>query len=693
MDDDAALQDAHRAATLPIDPTSAPTEPSLNKEPQLNGISAEEATKQVHYAIRALLSDEFPDIAKKGPRRSSATGQYLQLTARTMKNYFKATWKTWWGVVYSFGKMLVGGVSPIDFLMSLVFSTCITIILTAGVIICIIAKIPFVGKAFDAYANSEHDGVSFINIVNSGMFKNFSEEELGLAKDAMSSTKPQQDHVMDIDVAKMMLLFTGLVYERSTEAKQEAIRQCSSLDWGHIIPEEVRLALRPNHEREFYRRHLRTRSSTMTSQSSRASTLSTVPPQRLAGDEESATQIVASPTRIEAAPEAPLQPNQSILTQGHPRYGTFPPAFADWQRQYISQSPYRIYTQPVRPTQQKPGSSTLPTVSTNATGSTGETEVAATKDGGVIYDAMQKWGFEYEPLSELDSASSAYCAAFWDKMSNWVVVAFKGTSPPEFDEWLVDFDYTRVPIGEYIPGYGTAHHGFKNRLFPDEPTLNRTPYETIMAGIKVITDDLLLRNGAEIANVYFTGHSLGSGIASLAYARAMMYIDGLDSRVRICDAYLFSSPIACDMPSAKLFNNSLLKGACPPRTPWRIVNHHDAVATLFPAFGDDPNYAYPDSLFAFAHMGTEVKMRRNGKPSIAANNYAPAGTVATAVTGIPPNRAGKVPEGMQVPKWMIFVQYIPLAGWMFSHFPGLYMESIQAMSPGTMTWKWKGAND
>ncbi|CCA77374.1 hypothetical protein PIIN_11351, partial [Serendipita indica DSM 11827] len=219
-----------------------------------------------------------------------------------------------------------------------------------------------------------------------------------------------------------------------------------------------------------------------TSQSSRASTLSTVPPQRLAGDEESATQIVASPTRIEAAPEAPLQPNQSILTQGHPRYGTFPPAFADWQRQYISQSPYRIYTQPVRPTQQKPLSSTLSTASTNANGSTGETEVAATKDGGVIYDAMQKWGFEYEPLSELDSASSAYCAAFWDKMSNWVVVAFKGTSPPEFDgqlsvssrdsadaliEWLVDFDYTRVPIGEYIPGYGTGKTPISCPASPD----------------------------------------------------------------------------------------------------------------------------------------------------------------------------------------------------------------------------------
>jgi hypothetical protein len=49
------------------------------------------------------------------------------------------------------------------------------------------------------------------------------------------------------------------------------------------------------------------------------------------------------------------------------------------------------------------------------------------EDNGVIYEAMQRWGFEYEPVSELDSDSSAYTAAFWDKNSNWVVIAFKGT--------------------------------------------------------------------------------------------------------------------------------------------------------------------------------------------------------------------------------------------------------------------------
>jgi hypothetical protein len=38
--------------------------------------------------------------------------------------------------------------------------------------------------------------------------------------------------------------------------------------------------------------------------------------------------------------------------------------------------------------------------------------------------------------------------------------------------------------------------------------------------------------------------------------------------------------------------------------------------------GDDPRYPYPDSFVAFAHLGTEVKMRRNDTQSIVENNYA-----------------------------------------------------------------------
>lgn len=85
-------------------------------------------------------------------------------------------------------------------------------------------------------------------------------------------------------------------------------------------------------------------------------------------------------------------------------YGTFPAEFTTWQQEYISRSPYST---------SRVGSASL--------------DASGKEDSGVIYKAMQRWDFEYEPVSELDSDSSAYTAAFWDKNSNWVVIAFKGT--------------------------------------------------------------------------------------------------------------------------------------------------------------------------------------------------------------------------------------------------------------------------
>jgi hypothetical protein len=71
----------------------------------------------------------------------------------------------------------------------------------------------------------------------------------------------------------------------------------------------------------------------------------------------------------------------------------------------------------------------------------------------VIQDLVGRLDVEYEPVSELNSASSSFAAMFWDKRMNWIVLAFKGTSPAEFDEWLTDFDITRVEAGHRLPGY------------------------------------------------------------------------------------------------------------------------------------------------------------------------------------------------------------------------------------------------
>jgi len=44
-----------------------------------------------------------------------------------------------------------------------------------------------------------------------------------------------------------------------------------------------------------------------------------------------------------------------------------------------------------------------------------------------IQEFARQMEIEFEPVSELNSMSSAYSALFWDVNSNWIVVAFKGT--------------------------------------------------------------------------------------------------------------------------------------------------------------------------------------------------------------------------------------------------------------------------
>ncbi|KIM20347.1 hypothetical protein M408DRAFT_82147 [Serendipita vermifera MAFF 305830] len=329
-----------------------------------------------------------------------------------------------------------------------------------------------------------------------------------------------------------------------------------------------------------------------------------------------------------------------------------------------------------------------PSALLDAFGKTATSHIRALLHGSegddVITKLVGRLGIEYEPVSELNSASSSYAAIFWEKRSNWVVLAFKGTSPSEFDEWLTDFDITRVHAGHRLPGYKEVHRGFKARLFPEDKSGAKrrgNPYETIMKALKVVTRDLMRWTDKDI-NVWFTGHSLGCAMATLTYTRALLGLDGLDPRVQLCDAYLFGAPVVCDMASAKVFNDFMTHRQSKTgrvRNVWRVTNRCDAVSTLLPMLGDDPLYPHPTSLFAYAHLGSEVKMRPGSGTSIIVDNYCTPGSV--------PARVRRVKPYDGVPWWIAMLEYVPGMGRMVSHFPGLYFRSLQQMEPGDFVWR------
>lgn len=682
------------------------------------------ATAHVHEAIRALLADEVPDLAQ---RKGLAifNDPYLHLSYESFKSYIHFIVMTWSGVAISFRHLLGRQIQIVDFVALVFFSTLVSAVLTMGVFMCLVCKLPFVESVFGIYSRL-NGGFSATNSLNTRIFSSLTKREVRFSKAALASTSPGSPDGKDfnLEIAKMLLLLASVVYERTSDGIRESLKHT------HSVPKVT------HHKRK---------------------------------GSNGSPKYRTSPS---ATPLSPISPLASVHVFG----GRAPGAFSQFQ----SQMSHHIHHHRPSHLLKTFGHKSAQQIRALLHGSEGD---------NVITSLVERLGLEYEPCSELNSASSSYAALFWDKKMNWVVVAFKGTSPAEFDEWLTDFDITRVDAGHRLPGYQQVHRGFKNRLFPDQGTSHRTPYETIIAALKVVTNDLMSRTDKDI-NVWFTGHSLGCAMATFTYTRALLNLDGLHPRVQLCDAYLYGAPVVCDMASAKVFNEFMehrrsITGRV--RNVWRVTNRSDAVSTLLPMLGDDPLYPHTTSLFAYAHLGSEVKMRPGSGKSIIVDNYCTPAPLASSTTSgsryggfkarvvsladgsarhwlqeddetlfapssdsdsdgerkiggrhrgrarggsggdefigyamtdearstyraamnaLASARTGesgskKMSErerklrkrreeakyGVGVPWWIAALEYVPLFGRIVSHFPGLYFRSLQEMAPGDFVWR------
>ncbi|KAG8824039.1 hypothetical protein FRC17_009190 [Serendipita sp. 399] len=574
------------------------------------------ATAHVHESIRSLLADEVPDLATtKG--HSVFNDPYLHLSYNSFKSYVRFVLMTWSGVAVSIYHFIGGHIHFVDLFALMLFSALVCSVLTVGVFSCLICKFPLVQRFFDVYAYF-HGGFSFVNSFNTKMFTSLTKREVRLSKGALGDTSqhhhppppPPSSSVggspppvvkhFNLEVAKLLLLLSSVIYERTSEATRASLQHARSVP---KVPRRKSGSGSGSHHG---------RSTSFGSSSAAGETPPLSPFSPMSFSMAQAQSLHHRATASAAASLSQIKPRvqqaaQSFVQRPSHLFRTFHAQHAAKIRSLLRASP---------------GDDLIATLASSL-------------------------GLEYEPVSELNSASSAYAAIFWDKTSNWVVLAFKGTSPFEFDEWLTDFDITRVHAGHRLPGYEMVHRGFKNRLFPENHdnlggsgagagggderfgkkgmAAYRTPYETIMAALKVVTNDLMSRTDKDI-NVWFTGHSLGCAIATLTYTRALLNLDGLHPRVQLCDAYLYGAPVVCDMASARIFNDYMERRRQEGKTGrirsiWRVCNNSDAVTTLLPMLGDDPLYPHTTSLFAYAHLGSEVRMRPGNGKSIIIDNY------------------------------------------------------------------------
>ncbi|KAF8309378.1 Alpha/Beta hydrolase protein [Cantharellus anzutake] len=320
----------------------------------------------------------------------------------------------------------------------------------------------------------------------------------------------------------------------------------------------------------------------------------------------------------------------------------------------------------------------------------------------VIGDFCKKTGLSYVPVSELNSSTSAFCSFFWKTGGNWIVVAFKGTGPTDYPDYVADLTTRMVHVDEFLPTFSQVIKGFKDRIWPSklqsilEIEGRKRSWEQIRKMLILLANDLVKQQPAgEKINVWFTGHSLGCALAGLAYTRSISSSeDFAGSPIVVRDAYVFGAPVIGNRPTSQRFNVVISKGE-EVKTLWRVTNHNDIVATGLPQLGDNPDLELTTTNpLGFAHIGAEIKMLDYPTPSQFAGTLYNRNSVVRVTSKFSAEDLKEQRERQLAvhPDWKRrvglgnFVQKIPLAGRLFAHLAGLYWNQLAVMAPVQCIW-------
>lgn len=215
----------------------------------------------------------------------------------------------------------------------------------------------------------------------------------------------------------------------------------------------------------------------------------------------------------------------------------------------------------------------------------------------LVYSAPERVKHIFEnktPLQQVNFfATDGGTECFVASNDDFAIVAFRGSelSPREgsprdfsqiFNDWRRNADIRR---SNSVPG-AVVHRGFAD-------------------GAREVWDEGLGRHIASLPSrkVWFTGHSLGGALATLATARA------LADRSRLDGLYTFGSPRVGDADFADSFRRMLAERGL---TYYRFVNGEDVVTTV-PQLST-PQLSVPP-IIRFKHAGTLKYIDRDGRIS------------------------------------------------------------------------------
>jgi hypothetical protein len=210
-------------------------------------------------------------------------------------------------------------------------------------------------------------------------------------------------------------------------------------------------------------------------------------------------------------------------------------------------------------------------------------------DGQALADQLRYYGFPdgttVDEISIVNQSMYVVALVYFIRSKNGRVgiLAFRGTMPTDFINWLTDSSTAL----EAFDGGGRVHGGFLDNL--------RALWADIDEKINEAIDPASAKNKEEsrqpLSELYITGHSLGAAMAVLCAARIFQdakpeLVDYAHWRQIIKGVYVFGQPRVGDQIFCEIFGNKL------NQLVFRHTFARDAVPHL-PPFLVGPAYAPP----------------------------------------------------------------------------------------------------
>ncbi|CAB4376188.1 unnamed protein product [Rhizophagus irregularis] len=245
-----------------------------------------------------------------------------------------------------------------------------------------------------------------------------------------------------------------------------------------------------------------------------------------------------------------------------------------------------------------------------------------------IHEQARKWGLKFTSLSELNSLGGPFSGMFWSLEHNFIVVVFKGTTPLNFEDFVIDLMFQRTDARSFV--FGEVHEGFYTSLFPQSGhstsrSSRSSPYITILRAIRSKAAEIQdLRSEKLKVNVWVTGHSLGAALASLFYTRLIKSPGDLGPNCILRDGYMFGSPSIGDADFAAEFASYTNSPYDRHNTLWRIIDDTDIITKLPPGWSDPSvrRVINKSSILNYAHVGEGIRFFQDGsRPSSTKNLF------------------------------------------------------------------------